>query len=435
MAGEGQAPSTSAPAGTPSGGKAAPAATVTVIPDDSQMRSFKDLDAAYSEDMETFGKTKEPKPKKGEDLDEDELEDDDEFDDDDDDEEGEPEGDEESEEEESEDDEEGSLREEVLKNFDEEGRATFKINGKDRKYTWDQIKGIVTSGANNIEYRQRAEAEASQRHKQIQKMDSNLRRINEAVTPAWNSIKEKKFENAFLELASAGGASRLDVKRELRQQMIPAIAEWLAISPEWMQQRLRDPRLREYHETLEAKEENQFLREEAERAKARTPKEKPELPGLKEMRAIQSQFGIPDGKIKEAVKLLREAGELTGQEGQFPVKAVVQKVSLINAVERGLDAVMAVKPSLAENQNFLDSVISAVRKNPQIGNAELARLVRKRAKKAVSKEADGLQREISRKSLRGSGKSKLQAPKTKAQPQKDGRPVMSFRDLGGNDLF
>lgn len=424
MPGEAQAPA--APAGAPA--TSTPAAAQPVVPPTDArppVRSFRDIDEDYSSQLDEAAKGPE-KPKKtvedegfddDEDFDEDDSSDDEEAGSSDDDSDSDADTD-------SEDKDEGEDSEEDPF-FDDQGLATIKVGGKDRKFNRQQIESIVASGAHTLEYRQAAQREIEGTKKQLKQIHEKFQEVNEKITPAWEALQNKKLQDAFLELASAAGENRLEIKRRLREEMIPVVADYLGINMDWVRQRLQEPSLRAHHDWLNTKEENEFLKQERSRStKAEPAKKEAESQGKAQMRAIQIQFGIPDSEVKRAVNACLEAGEITGQEPDFPVRAVVGKLQLISAVDKSVDAILATRPQLAENPKFVDSIIAEVRKNPAMKPFELARIIRKRAKKIASKEAETLTREVSRKALRGKDQSAL-AP-NKAQPT---RRIMKFSDI------
>jgi hypothetical protein len=295
------------------------------------------------------------------------------------------------------------------------------------------MKNIVASGAHQLEQRKAFGEQVQKETAQIRQLQSQLLAVHNAVNPAWKALQSGKLQDAFLELASAGGKSRLEVKRELRDSYIPVVAEYLGINQQWVEERLRAPELRDWHDKIRTKEENQFLKEEQERIKNAPPPQqqtKGVSPGIAAMKRFQAEHGFKDATIKEAVRLCKESGEINGKEGDFPAQIVANKVLVLNAVDRGVDAILAIKPSLAENPKFVDSVVEVIKTNPSIGNVELAKVVRKRAKKFARREAEKLTRDVSRKALRGKDQTSLQAP-NKSMP---GRQVMSFRDLPTDDL-
>lgn len=423
----------SAPATTPAPAQEAPAAT--------KPRSFKDIDEMH------FGPKDEPPPlapKKEVSDEEDNLDDDDDIEDDEDLEDGDQESDEESdeepEEEEVEEEDEGedkpkSAKEKALSRFDEEGKATFKVNGKVRKYDMDQIDTIVSSGASNLEWRRAEEAKIAESTKKLRSIERQFGEINERINPAWEAMKAGKIEDAFLEIASVAGKSRLEIRRELRDSFVPAVCEWLGLPPEWVQQRLRDPNLHAIQDLIRTKEENAFFREEVDRqAKKPAKQEQATLPpGVVAMQRFQAERGLTNEQIKSALSQLKERGKITGREKDFPVELVKEQVMLGAACDRAVEAILSSRPKLAEDNKFVDSIVKVAIENPDMPRHELARLVKRRAKKLAAKEAEKLNKDLSRKALRGRDRANLTAP-NKAQPSGGGgRKPLKFSDITGGD--
>jgi ribosomal protein L39E len=316
----------------------------------------------------------------------------------------------------------------IKQEFDDKGRVSVTVNGKEKKFTVAELKNIAASGAHTLEVRQKL----TQDIQKITREKEQISKADEIITPAYRAIKEGKLEDAFLEIASSAGKSKLEVKRELREQFIPVVAEWLGLDAKWVAERLNHPQIRQHHDILKTKEENAHWKSEAERqkaAQAKSAKQNKQIPGFAEMRKIQSERGFSDSAITEAVKLLKESGEVAGNEPAFPVEKVVGKLEDIRAVDRAIDAISAIKPKLVENEKFLDGVIAQIRRNPDLDNAALGKLIRRSAEtfasKQVEDEATQLTKEVSRKSLQGKDKSRLKAPIQQGQTKSRS---LSFRD-------
>ena len=415
--------------------------------DEANLRSFRDVNAASDEEIAALKDDGKPIP--GDTKDEDDEDDDDDLvddEEDDDEEEVETEGDDEAEADEGseedegeEDDEEGEFdSQDIAKKFGKDGRAEFKIDGKVKRLSWDQINSIVSSGASNIAYRQRVEQHLQEESSKMRKAASGLKSVNEKLTPAWKAFKSGDLRSTLLELADAAGQSRLETHRKLREQFVPIVSEWLGLDQRSVEERLRDPRLASHHEYLKTKEENDFLRTDAERRAARDKQPQQKVaPGVQQMQALQSRHGISDGEVEAALQDLRRYGKVNGQEKDFPVNLVVEQIGNTRAVNAAFTAINVLKGAkkLQEDDKFVDKVVGFARKHPDAGHDRLVRYSRKLARQqkeaAVKGEETRLQRELGRKALRGKDKSKLKAP-TKAEQGSSGRPLR-FSDLNSDD--
>jgi len=420
-------------------GEATPAAapitgtadTSTTTPQTPPKMSFRDLDGAAEEQTATEldAVVKDIKSTGDED-------DDDDLDLDDDEEDGEEQAEETSDEDDADSDEdEDSEEEELDQETDQEEKKAegeeqiheVKVNGKVKKLTLEQMKNLVSSGMHTLETYQQFEQEKAAADTELKKKREFLDFANEKITPAWTALEKGDIETALLHLASVKGTSKLEVRRKLREAMVPVIGARLGLSPQEIQQRLTANQPR--NSVWDTQEENDFLKSERETALKEQPKAQapdPKQDAEAQLKAFQAKNGVSDWEVRHGVKWLLDHGT---KEADLSIDSVWNVVQQRRIIDRAFDAVRSVKPSLEKDEKFIDRVVSKLKNNPSWTIPDVARWVRKDLKKAASKKAQNLEgtalklaKDIGGKVLNSGAKSRLENPSS--QPRK----LMSFRD-------
>lgn len=384
--------------------------------------SFRDLDESLEEQQNALDEQKVKEVKEGaledgdddlsDDEDSDDLEDADE----------EKEEDEDGEEEEA-PEEDGEEKEELHE---------VKVNGKLKKYTLDQMKNLVSSGVHLLETYQQFEGEKQKFTQEITKKKEFLDFANEKITPAWTALEKGDVEGALLHLASVKGSSKLEVRRKLREAMIPIVGARLGLTAQEVQTRLVQNQGR--NQVWDTAEENEFLKAEQVAAKTTAQKQKDPDPSAQaeaQLKQLQTKHGVGDWEVSHAVDWLLEHGVA---EQDLSLDSMFNVVQQRRMVDKAFDAIKAVKPSLEKDEKFVDRVVQKIKKNPNWTIPDAAQWVRKTIRKEASTKAQNnqgdalrLAKDIGEKVLRGNAKSRLESPST--QPRK----IMSFRDYESDD--
>lgn len=400
-------------------------------------KSFKDLDAeAIGKTIDAVAGTPAPAvldpdpPTEGEeDIDEaDDLEDDEDSSD---------QEDASSEDEEEEDDAEEEeakqtvdreeLAKKILEELGEDGRLSIKVDGQQRRFTWDEAKRVISSGTHNAEWRRKEEERLSGIQNKLVTDLSMVSVVNTRLQPAWQEVEKGNIEGAIISLAEVSGKNGLEVKKSLISQMMPVICARLGITRDWAEQRLRDRA--EHIRMMDIAEENEFLKRTTSRMEEAQKQTKPGKPSPRELilGAAHKYSVAPQDIDRTAKRLLEE--EYKGREKELTLDIIGARAAETKIVERAIDAIMSVSVQHAKGGKVRDRVLRRALQEPSLTIPELAqitrKLIRKDKKKLQAKEAETLTRDISGKALQGRDKSAFQTlPTGQKKP-------LSFRDLHG----
>lgn len=339
--------------------------------------------------------------------------------------EGEEEDGEEDEEEESSTDDDEAVDEDSKK-------YKVKVNGEEREYSLKQLKTIAASGFHNLEKVQAVETELKQKFtskmREVSEKESRLVEMDAKATPVFQAIKDGKLDQAYLLLAEHAGLNKLQVQRRLRDLFSEQIYQRLALPRDWVQTRLQE--VRELNERLDLQEENQFLTEQQQKAKTAQESQSKGNAGDEAKSVLaqyQAEHGVSNADLQRARDFIWKDAPETERK-PITLEQLHKTITAFRVVDKAVEAIEAVRPSLVEDDKFLDAVIAKLQKQPQWSVAKAARWVekkaRERADKANSAAAAASQRVLSKKVLKTKTKSSLTKPKT-AQT-KPGR----FSDLG-----
>lgn len=384
----------------------------------------------------------------------DEVNDDEEGDDDadDDDTDDDEEGDGESEESDSEGDEDGEssdeeepsetdeptetdtpdgIVDEIAKEIGPDGKIAIKVGGQLQKFTWEQMKNLVSSGAHHRKQYDTEMQKIETKRKELIPKEKEIATIQREIGPVYKLVKEKDIEGAIYGLAKHAKLSTLQVRRQLREQMLPAIAERLGIDKAEIAERLKANEGRNTH--LDTLEENSFFKSETERlAKESAPKPPDEKTQIQEaVRNLQLEHGFSRQQISWAVNFIEKEAEKSGSEPSVSLDRMVDLIRGKRLAERSFDAVEAVRPELVEDNKFIDRVFRKAKKNPDWTTGRLARWVDKVARSDAAQRKDsekkGLHADLGRKVEKSRLKSRLQNP-SGAQNK-----AMKFSDFQSDD--
>ncbi len=313
--------------------------------------------------------------------------------------------------------------------FDAEGKVSVKINGEIKKLSFQEMKNLVSSGWHTKERYQTFQSEKAQWDETLNKSRAELSLANTKITPVWEKIKKGDIEGSVLELAKAKGLNSLDVRRHLREQMLPVVAERLGLPPEQVKELLERNKAR--NQFLDVHEENEFYKQETLRHKEeqeKAAKPDPSREAVEKFRALQVEHGVSNSDLQWAVGYQRKVtpeGTEPDLRGDSLIKLVLQKRRCDTAIE----AIISVRPKLVKDATFVDRVVKKCVDNPGWQTSQVARWVYKQARKMSdpSKKSESLAKDISKKALQGKSKASFENPNASQK-----RP-MKFSDLEEGD--
>lgn len=348
--------------------------------------------------------------------------------------EDEAEGDEDGGEEDESDDEPESDQEEksddILNDEDLEKKLKVKIDGKWETKSLKEWRNVIASGAHNLKTFRAWEDRKAQEVKLIQEKAKEIGNANAKISPAWDKLKKNDVEGTIYELASSRGMNRLDVARRLREQMLPAIAQRLGLSEQDVRQRLTQ--MANYNQTLDIQEENEFLKSERARQAEANKSQGPDPVAVEErnIQAMMIENGFSRSDIKFAYEWLVERTP-QGMQPNFTVDTLKEVITNRRFVMKAFDAIESRRPSLVEDEKFVDRTVRKLKNNPDWSIARLAAWVDKQARKAADgkkkQQVDELTRDVSRKALKGKGKDGF------ANPDVAQKRAFRFNDLIKDD--
>jgi hypothetical protein len=270
-----------------------------------------------------------------------------------------------------------------------------KVDGKMEKVALKDLKESYSSRTHNTRWAQ------ENKQKEIA-VTQRMQEVEQTIGPVWTALKADKLEQSFLSLAEIGGKNILEVKRQLRAELAPVILGLARMSPEQQKQFM-------------LQEENEFYKSQQETAKKRATEETTKSQSSEAVRRAQVEHGIPDSEMEFAVDWLLQ-NKFNGDKSKLTIDGVIEAVFVSRAIDRAVEAVSIAKPSLKDDNEFLDRVVRLAKGNPKAPISKLAKWVREHAPSSKDKDAGELAKDISRKVLRTKPKSSLEKPhKQKAQ--------------------
>ncbi len=318
----------------------------------------------------------------------------------------------------------------VLGDEDLEKKLRVKINGKWEERSLKDWRNVIASGAHNLKTFKAWEHQKQADLKVIDETRAQLGVANAKITPAWEKLKKKDVEGTIYELAQAAGFNKLEVTRRLREQMLGTVAQRLGLTEQEVRQRLTQ--MEPHNRALDIQEENEYLKTESQRlAEASKPKQ-PDALAL-EQRKIQDmmvEHGISKSELKWAYEWMHEKAP-QGMKPNITVESLQNTIVNKRFVEKAFDAIEAKRPSLAEDQRFVDRTVRKLKNNPDWTVARLARWVDKQARTVANdqkkQQVNELTRDVSRKALKTKGKDGF------ANPNVSRNKAMRFNDLVDDD--
>ena len=298
---------------------------------------------------------------------------------------------------------------EELASSDEEGEEVDdsevfleqKVDGKVMKFTEEEVRRIVASGAHNLQKMQAFEQQRVNITKQLDTARAETALKESKINPIFEKIEKKDIGGAVLDLATHAGLNKLEAKRHLFASVLPVVAQRLGLEPQWVQSRLKE--MEPHNRVLDVAEEAAYYKEQVEEAKkASAPKEAtPEHLFLQQMQQLQMEHGVSKGEVGAAIEFLEAQG---GSEIMLTPEMVVQAAIMRKTVNKAFEAIRSVRPTLEQDNDFVDLVVKKARLNPEWGTDRLARWTEKKARKRAeaqkSQKLETLQRDVSRKVLK-----------------------------------
>lgn len=341
---------------------------------------------------------------------------------------------EEDEEEDEEDQEESepaidkeALSKKILEELGEDGRLSVKVDGQQRRFTWDEIKRVVSSGTHNSEWRRKEEQRLGGIQNKLVTDLSMVSVVNQRLQPAWQEVEKGNIEGAIISLAEVSGKNGLEVKKSLISQMMPVICARLGITKEWAEQRMKERS--EHIRMMDIAEENEFLKRTTTRLEENQRQPKAGKPSPRELvLGAAHKYSVAPQDIDKTAKFLLQE-EFKGREKELTLDIIGARAAETKIVERAIDALMSVSIQHAKGGKVRDRVLRRAMQEPSLTIPELAqiarKLIRKEKTKLREKEAETLTRDISGKALQGRDKAAFQTlPSGQKKP-------LSFKDLHG----
>lgn len=329
-----------------------------------------------------------------------------------------------------EDEEEGEAEVETEEGDDKEVFLEQKVNGKVMKFTEEEVRRIVASGAHNLEKMNQFETQKKQMMTSLQQKAAELSVFDAKISPIFDKVKKKDLPGAILDIAKEAGINKLDAKRNLLQAFIPVVAKRLGLPQEWVQTRLQE--MKPHTEVWDRQEEAEFYKEEVETLRKQAEPKAPDGQQLayQKIQDYQLDHGISKGELNWAVEFIEKSAP-EGQAAQVTPEMLRDTVLMRRITDKVFQAIRAVRPTLQEDEDFVDLAVAKVRKNPEWGVDRVARWVDKKARQRAATQSDdkmkSLQKDVSRKALK--------EPKSRfANPNAGQKKPMRFADLSRDDL-
>lgn len=307
-----------------------------------------------------------------------------------------------------------------------------KVNGELKTYSLRDLKNIASSALHTLKNRQDFESHIANERAVLGRAKGELTLASQKLGPAFELLKGKKIEDAVFHLAEEAGISSLEMKREYRKAMLPQIAQWLGLSQEQYQAAMT--RMAPNHKVWEIQEENEYLKEQSSKAaKAAEARSKQTQANSGVQEQLNKFIATHDVTKKEMRGAYEWLVQVDGSEEKITPDRIQETVLTRRACDTAVEAILASRPRLVKDQAFVDRAAALCLKHPGKSVSEVAKWVHKQARKMKEKQSQGAEqsaiKDLSRKALRGGGKSSLQNPRSGAQ-----RKPMSFRDLDPEGL-
>ncbi len=313
----------------------------------------------------------------------------------------------------SDEDEEESEDEETQEESEDDDKIFLetKVDGKLKKFTKEQVTSMIASGWHTKERSEAVEGRAKQVETFLSTKVAELETANSEIKPAWEAIQKKDVRGAVEAIAEKAGMDVLQTRRTLVNQIFPEICQRLQLPPEWVQKRLQE--CAEQNKLLDLREEKDHLEGRAAKlAEANKPKEKlPEEVVKEKMFQLQVEHGISNAERNTAIDFIQTT---KGDKEPITAEYLVEVVHMQRATNKGFAAIRSVRKNLETDNKFVDLVVKKAHKNAGWTQDRLvrwvAKKVRERANAQRTNDSNALQRDISRKVLKGNNKSRFENP-------------------------
>ncbi len=207
--------------------------------------------------------------------------------------------------------------------------------------------------------------------------DTQIQQINSYINNFADKLKQNDALGALEYFAQFSGMKPHEFRRELLNQLTPEIQRRNGLSSEQLQA-----------EELQA--QNEYLQQQQESAQQRS-QEQQALQELElEIANVQEAHGISDEAFRDAYDELVDSE----YEGDITPQAVAEYFKHSEAFSRADDVLNSINPSLADQDQVVESLQQVIVENPSFDNDDLKEIVEevysdilKKTSKTVSKKA------------------------------------------------